>query len=84
MPVVPEQETIDPTPDEIMDKHPRWRVWVGVGGMLYAQLRRSSPAKTIRDENGTELMAAIASWERTNEPRPAVGDWPPAPWEVTT
>jgi hypothetical protein len=72
----------DPTLSEIEAEFPHWKTWQGVNEMLYCQRRRSSPAVTFREENGTELRARIASWERMN-PQPVSGDWPPAPWETT-
>jgi hypothetical protein len=69
-------ETNDPTLAEIEAVFPGWYVWQGVNGMLYVQLRPSSPPITFREENGTELRARIASWCRVNPPRPVVGSWP--------
>jgi hypothetical protein len=37
-----------------------WHAWVGVGGVLYARLERSTPPKVVRAVNAAGLRAAIA------------------------
>ena len=42
----------------------RWEAWRGVGGLLYARLRRSSPPVVFRDVTGEGLARQIREWER--------------------
>jgi hypothetical protein len=37
-----------------------WECWVGVGGILYARLRRSSPPIVVRAATAEELAAKVA------------------------
>ena len=41
----------------------RWEAWVGVGGILYARLRRSTPPVVFRAATADELAAKVAEWE---------------------
>ena len=63
-------EGVDPTPAQIEAEFPAWRVFHGVNLMWYAQrdIARTSPPVVLRDENLTELRAAVASWERMHAP----------------
>jgi hypothetical protein len=45
-------------------KLPRgWECWVGVGGILYARLRKSSPPVVFRAATVEELAAKIREYE---------------------
>jgi hypothetical protein len=58
----------DPTPARASDplatlygKLPRgWEAWTGVGGILYARLRKSSPPIIVRAATAEELAAKVA------------------------
>ena len=50
-------------------KLPRgWECWTGVGGMLYAQRRKSSPPIVFRAASAHELAAMVAEWEAAHGP----------------
>jgi hypothetical protein len=38
---------------------PRWQVWRGVSGLVYARLIRSSPPLLVRGTDAAELRQAI-------------------------
>ena len=38
---------------------PRWHVWRGVSGLVYARLMRSSPPMVVRGEDAADLRDAI-------------------------
>jgi hypothetical protein len=42
---------------------PGWECWVGVGGILYARRRKSSPPVVFRAATAEELAAKITEWE---------------------
>jgi len=44
-------------------KFPAWEAWVGVGGILYARRRRSSPPVVFRASTAEELAAKIREYE---------------------
>jgi hypothetical protein len=45
-------------------KLPRgWECWVGVGGLLYARRRKSSPPIVFRAATAGELAAKVTEWE---------------------
>jgi hypothetical protein len=45
-------------------KLPRgWECWVGVGGILYARRRKTSPPVVFRAVTAGELAAKITEWE---------------------
>jgi len=45
-------------------KLPRgWECWVGVGGLLYARRRLTSPPVVFRAATADELAAKVAEWE---------------------
>ncbi len=41
------------------DELPRWHVWRGVSGLVYARLMRSSPPLIVRGEDAADLRDAI-------------------------
>jgi hypothetical protein len=43
---------------------PRWEAWRGIGGLLYARLRRSTPPIVFRDVTGDGLARQIREHER--------------------
>jgi hypothetical protein len=57
----------DPTPARASDplaalygKLPRgWEAWTGVGGILYARLRKTSPPIVVRAATAEELAAKV-------------------------
>ena len=44
-------------------KFPRWEAWVGIGGILYARRRKSSPPVVFRAATAEELAAKIRDYE---------------------
>jgi hypothetical protein len=38
---------------------PRWHVWLGVNGLVYARMMRSSPPLVVRAEDAVDLRDAI-------------------------
>jgi hypothetical protein len=44
-------------------KFPGWECWVGVGGILYARRRKSSPPVVFRAATADELASKITEWE---------------------
>jgi hypothetical protein len=40
-----------------------WECWTGVGGILYARLRRSTPPVVLRAATAEELAAKVAERE---------------------
>jgi hypothetical protein len=53
--------TADPTHSQpsrlapLYGQFPRWEAWAGVGGILYARLRKSSPPIVVRDATAEGL-----------------------------
>jgi hypothetical protein len=45
---------------------PGWECWTGVGGILYARRRKSSPPIVLRAATAEELAAKVAEAERAN------------------
>jgi hypothetical protein len=44
-------------------RFPAWEAWVGVGGILYARRRKSSPPVVFRAATAEELAAKITQFE---------------------
>ena len=44
-------------------KFPYWECWVGIGGLLYARRRKSSPPIVFRAATAEELAAKIREHE---------------------
>ena len=44
-------------------KFPGWECWVGVGGILYARRRKTSPPVVFRAATAEELAAKIRTYE---------------------
>jgi hypothetical protein len=42
---------------------PGWEAWRGVGGVLYARRRKTSPPVVFRDVTGEGLARQIREWE---------------------
>ena len=42
---------------------PRWEAWVGIGGILYARRRKSSPPVVFRAATAEELATKITEYE---------------------
>ena len=59
----------DPALAGIEREWPRWHCWKGISGLVYASRAMTSPPAVLRDENTTELLAQIKSWEATHEGR---------------
>jgi hypothetical protein len=59
------ESSCQPNPlQPLYGKLPRgWETWVGVGGLLYARLRKSSPPIVFRAATAEELAAQITEWE---------------------
>ncbi len=43
---------------------PAWEAWRGIGGVLYARRRKTSPPVVFRDVTGEGLARQIRGWER--------------------
>ena len=61
-----DDDAADPALAEIEREWPRWHTWKGIAGLLYARRNMTSPPVLVRDENATELLAQIRSWEATH------------------
>jgi hypothetical protein len=49
-------------------KLPRgWEAWVGVGGMLYARRRKTSPPVVFRSPDACGLARQVAEWEEKHQ-----------------
>jgi hypothetical protein len=57
------------TPAEIEHQFPAWHVWVGVGGLWYARLPKSSPPIVCRNEHPVGLYCEVAYMEAWLAPR---------------
>jgi hypothetical protein len=44
-------------------QHPRWNVWRGVNGMLYASLPKSSPPLVVRGQDPMDLRNEVVRAE---------------------
>lgn len=44
-------------------KFPHWEAWIGIGGLLYARRRKSSPPIVFRAVTAEELAAKITEYE---------------------
>ena len=49
----------EPTLESVAAEFPRWHLWRGVGGLLYARLPLSSPPAVVRAEDAAALAAEI-------------------------
>jgi hypothetical protein len=47
---------------------PGWECWTGIGGILYARRRKSSPPVVLRAASAHELGAMVAEWEAAHGP----------------
>ena len=57
-------QSCQPSPlTPLYGKFPGWECWVGVGGILYARLRRSTPPVVFRVATAAELAAKIRQYE---------------------
>jgi hypothetical protein len=55
-----------PQPDPLAPlrgKFPHWEAWVGIGGLLYARRRKSTPPVVFRAATAEELAAKIREYE---------------------
>jgi|GraSoiStandDraft_4_1057263.scaffolds.fasta_scaffold2732117_1 hypothetical protein len=51
-----------------VEKATGWHTWIGVAGIFYARLARSSPPRVVRAKSPADLNAAIA--EDVHQHRP--------------
>jgi hypothetical protein len=42
---------------------PGWEAWTGVGGILYARRRKTSPPVVFRSADACDLARQVAEWE---------------------
>jgi excisionase family DNA binding protein len=56
---VPEQPADGTDLDDVARQCPRWRLWQGVSGTLYAHLRHSSPPIVLRASDPASLREKI-------------------------
>jgi hypothetical protein len=55
--------TGEPTLEEIAAEFPRWHVWQGIAGLVYARKPLTSPPVVVRAEDATDLRDQIRGWE---------------------
>jgi hypothetical protein len=60
------KSTSQPSPlAPLYGKLPRgWEAWVGVGGILYARRRKTSPPVVLRASTAEELAAKVAEYQQ--------------------
>ena len=56
---IPEQPADGPDLDDVARQFPRWRLWQGVSGNLYAHLRHSSPPVVVPGSDPAGLREKI-------------------------
>ena len=61
-PAAPAAGPAPPTLDDVGREFPAWHCWSGIAGLLYANLRGSSPPVTIRGEDPLDLRDQIRRW----------------------
>lgn len=59
--------TDETTVDDVAREWPRWHVFTGVAGLLYANRAMTSPPALVRGESALDLRDAIRRWEGTHE-----------------
>jgi hypothetical protein len=52
-------DSCEPTLDDIRGEFPAWHCWDGISGLVYAKLRGSSPVIVVRGENPRDLRDQI-------------------------
>ena len=59
------KQSCQPSPlAPLYGKLPRgWEAWVGVGGILYARRRKTSPPVVLRAATAAELAAKVAQYQ---------------------
>ena len=50
-------------PPEYRQQFPRWHVWRGIAGIMYARKIGTSPARVVRGESPDDLRGAIVREE---------------------
>lgn len=50
---------VEPTLEDVAAEFPRWRCWLGVNGLYYARLPRTSPPVDVRGEDPMDLRDMI-------------------------
>jgi hypothetical protein len=59
----PAHQPLDPL-GPLRGQFPAWEAWRGIGGVLYARRRKTSPPVVLRDVTGEGLARQIREWER--------------------
>jgi hypothetical protein len=55
---------------ELYGKLPQgWEAWTGIGGLLYARRRNSSPAIVVRSATAEDLAAKVEQAEKESQQR---------------
>jgi hypothetical protein len=49
----------EPTLDDVRSEYPRWYCWSGISGLVYGKLRGSSPVIMVRGEDPLDLRDQI-------------------------
>ena len=52
----------EPTLDDVRAMFPRWEVWTGIAGLVYARKPLTSPPVVLRAEDPTDLRDQIRGW----------------------
>jgi hypothetical protein len=61
-------QSCQPSPlASLYGKFPAWEAWVGVGGIIYARRRKSSPPVVFRAATAEELAAKIRAWDEARQ-----------------
>jgi len=53
----------EPSLDDVAAAYPRWHLWKGVSGLVYASRGLTSPPVVVRGEDPMDLRDAIRAWE---------------------
>jgi hypothetical protein len=57
----------EPTLDEVEREYPRWHIWKGISGLVYASRRKTSPPAVVRAEDPLDLRDQIRGWEGSHQ-----------------
>jgi hypothetical protein len=58
-----DNDSADPALDDVEREWPRWHVWKGISGLVYAKRGMTSPPAVVRGEDAMDLRDQIRGWE---------------------